>query len=212
MVVVFAIACLTLPLCCFPVCVIFPSYPMFWGRFTVVNESDETLYITPIGERSGQQRVLVEQLSRFPYASILKRADVRLDPGESVQIYGRAFDEPSWMLASIAVRNEGREYRQLMIDEPILSLTLHSEQTYRIESFSALARATPEVVDIAKKAGRLNIAAWGMIAAGFVPIGLLWIWLNLARELREERRRERARSVAQQGAGDDQAVESCAEE
>jgi hypothetical protein len=210
MVVVFVIACLTLPLCCFPVCAIFPSYPMFWGRFTVANESDETLYVTPIGVRTGQQRVLLELSSRFPYAPLFKRADVRLGPGESVQIYGRSFDEPPWALASIVVRNKGREYRQLIIDEPTSILRLDSGPTYVVESFSALARATPDAAGVAKKAGRLHLAAWGMIAAGFVPVGLFWVLLRLSRELREERRSESAPSATQQGAGDDQALERCA--
>jgi hypothetical protein len=181
---------------------------MFWARFTVLNESDETLYITPIGERSGQRRVLLEHFSKFPYAPILKQADVRLEPGESVQIHCRGFDEPSWTFTAIAVRNERREYRQLIIDESTLSLMWASpEQTYRIESFSELARATPEVVEMAKKAGRFNVAAWGMMAAGFIPIGLFLVWLSLVRKLWQERRSERQSSAAQQVAGADQAIE-----
>jgi hypothetical protein len=170
---------------------------MFWGRFTVLNESDETLYITPIGERSGQRRVLLEQSSRFPYAPILKQADVRLDPGESVQIHCRGYDEPSWTLAEIAVRNERREYRQLTIDESTLSLMLWTspEQTYQIESFDELSRASPEVVEIAKKAGRPNSAALRMIAAGFIPVELFLAWFALVWKLRQERRSKRESSA-----------------
>jgi hypothetical protein len=171
---------------------------MFWGRFTVLNESNENLYITPIGERSGQRRVLLEQSSRFPYAPILKQADVRLDPGESVQIHCRGFDEPSWTLAVIAVRNERREYRQLTIDESTSNFMswISPEPTYQIESFDELSRAFPEVVEIAKRASRPNFTAWMMIAAGFIPIGLFSAWLALVWKLRQERRSERESSAA----------------
>jgi hypothetical protein len=171
---------------------------MFWGRFTVLNESDETLYVTPIGERSGQRRVLLEQSSKFPYAPILKQADVRLDPGESVQIQCRGFDEIPWTLAEIAVRNERREYRQLTIDESTSSLMFWTSpgRTYQIESFDELSRASPEVVEIAKKAGRPNSAALMMIAAGFIPVELFSAWLALVWKLRQERRSERESSAA----------------
>jgi hypothetical protein len=125
-VILLGLAFLSLPLCFLPVCAFVPSYPMFWGRFTVLNESDETLYITPIGERYGQRRVLLENSSRFPYGPILKQADVRLDPGESVQIFCRGFDEPSWTLTEIVVRSERGEYQQrvyygLLRSQPIQS-------------------------------------------------------------------------------------------
>jgi len=191
-VILLGLAFLSLPLCCLPVCAFVPSYPMFWGRFTVLNESDETLYITPIGERYGQRRVLLENSSRFPYGPILKQADIRLDPGESVQIFCRGFDEPTWTLTEIVVRNERGEYRRLIIGESTTSLLWTSqEQTYRIQSFGGLSRASPEVVEIAKKAGRFNFAAWGMIAAGCIPTGLFLAWLGLVWKLRRQSRTER---------------------
>jgi hypothetical protein len=191
MLIFLGLAFLSLPLCCLPVVAFVPSYPLFWGRFTVINESDETLYITPIGERSGQRRVLLEHFSKFPYAPILKQADVRLDPQESVQLFYRWFDEPPWILTEIAVRNMRGEYRRMIIDKPTPGLWTSPEQTYPIESFGGLYTASPEVVEIAEKAGRFNFAAWWMIVAGLIPIGLFLAWLRLVVSLRRQSRNER---------------------
>jgi hypothetical protein len=160
---------------------------MFWGHFRVLNESGETLYITPIGERDGQRDILLEGFSRFPYVPILRRADLRLEPGESVEIYCRWFDEPPWRLVAIAVRNQRDEYSQLAVDESTLNpMAALSERSHRIESFDALTKATPEVVDLAVEASRLNVAAWAMVAAGFVPIGLFVAWYRLGWESQRE--------------------------
>jgi hypothetical protein len=184
-VVLLIVACLSLPLCCLPICALVPSYPMFWGHFSVLNDSDETLYVTPIGGRSGQRRVLLAHFSRFPYAPILKRADVRLEPGESVRIYCRVFAEPVWALTAIVVRDERREYRQLEIEDQATSLLWASaEPVYRIESFGELESVGPDILEIARKAGRLHVAAWAVTGAGLVPVVLFGAWLLLVRQAR----------------------------
>jgi hypothetical protein len=179
------VACVSVPLCCLPICALVPSYPMFWGQFSVSNESGETVYVTPISERAGMRRTVLAQMSKFPYAPILKRADVRLEPGGSVQMSCKAFDEPMWRLVAIVVRNERGEYRQLAVDEGASSLLWASpEPVYRIGPFDELERVGAEAEEIARKAGRLNWRAWAMIAAGGVPVGLFgrWLWLvRLAR-------------------------------
>ena len=161
-----------------------------------MNESDETLYVTPIGERLGQRRVLLAHASRFPYAPILKRADVRLEPGESVQIHCSAFAEPVWVLTAIVVRNERKQYRQLAVDEPTTSLLWASlEPVYRIESFGELEDVGPEVLEIARRAGRLHVAAWAMIVAGLVPVALFGVWLHLVRQARARIRAENGKEA-----------------
>jgi hypothetical protein len=169
---------------------------MFWGHFSVLNDSDETLYVTPIGGRFGQRRILLAHFSRFPYAPILKRADVRLEPEESVRIYCRVFAEPVWALTAIVVRDERREYRQLEIEDQATSLLWASaEPVYRIESFGELESVGPDVLEIARKAGRLHVAAWAMIAAGLVPIMLFGAWLCLVRHAYARIRAEEGKSV-----------------
>jgi hypothetical protein len=164
---------------------------MFWGHFSVVNESEEVLHVTPIGERAGEQRVLLDQMSKFPYAPLFKRADVRLEPGESVRISGRIYDEPMWRLVALVVRNERVEYRQLPVDEGPSSLLWASvAPVYRIRSFGELESVRPETLEIAQKAGRLHVAAWAMIAAGFVPAGLFGLWLALVWRARLRDRRQ----------------------
>jgi hypothetical protein len=68
-------------------------------------------------------------------------------------------------------------------------------RTYQIESFDELSRASPEVVEIAKKAGRPNSAALMMIAAGYIPVELFLAWLALVWKLRQERRSKRESSA-----------------
>ena len=184
-------ACLSFPLCCLPVCAVVPSYPMFWGSFTVWNESDEVLHVTPIGERAGEQRILLDQMSKFPYAPLFKRADVRLEPGESVRISCRIFDEPMWRLVALVARNERDEYRQLPVDEGPSSLLWASEEpAYKIRSFGELEGVGPKTLEFARKAGRLHVAAWVMIAAGFVPTGLFGLWFALVWRARLRDRRQ----------------------
>ena len=42
----------------------------------------------------------------------------------------------------------------------------------------------PKELDIAQRAKRFHVAAWAMIAAGLVPVGLFGVWLHLVRQAR----------------------------
>jgi hypothetical protein len=124
-------------------------------------------------------------MSKFPYAPVLKRADVRLAPGESVRISCRIFDEPMWRLVALVARNERGEYRQLAVDEGASSLLWASpEPVYGIRSFGELESVGTRDLEIAQKAGRLHIAAWARMAAGVVPVGLFGLWFARVRQAR----------------------------
>jgi len=90
--------------------------------------------------------VLIHNLrygSNFPHLPLLKRADVRLDPGESVRI--DCMVVPDLTFSRIAVRNEGGEYRQLKVETPAgAHAFMLPEKTYVIESFNRLRSISGE--------------------------------------------------------------------
>jgi len=194
---IFLVALLSLPLCCCPIGLLInnvnPIHYAFLVEFQVVNESDETIYITPIGAVQTVQRprhVLLRASPRLPGTPALRQGDIRLDPGESLRII---YDADDVAASEIAVRNAQGEYRQLVIRDRQKGLTLDEETPeYTIGSFKRLAKIAPEVLAVAKEAGRANRRIWLRMAlwivAGFIPIALFLIWSGLALRARRESR------------------------
>ena len=115
----FLVACLSLPLCFCPALPLInnvnPIHLFFLVEFRVINESGETVYITPIGAvRTVQmpRHVLLRVSPRLPGTPALRQGDIRLDPGESLRII---YDADDVAASEIAVRNARGEYRQLFI-------------------------------------------------------------------------------------------------
>ena len=193
----FLVACLSLPLCCCPTGLLInnvnPIHYAFLVEFQVVNESGETIHITPIGALRTVQRprhVLLRASPRLPGTPALRQGDIRLDPGESLRII---YDADDVAASEIAVRNAQGEYRQLVIRDRQKLLTLDEETLeYTIGSFKRLAKIAPEVLAVAKEAGRSNRRVWIWMAlwimAGFIPIALFLIWSGLALRARRESR------------------------
>jgi hypothetical protein len=193
----FLVAVLSLPLCCCPTGLLInnvnPIYYAFLVEFQVVNESDETIHITPIGAVRTVQRprhVLFRASPRLPGTPALRQGDIRLDPGESLRII---YDADDVAASEIAVRNAQGEYRQLLIRDRQKRLTSDEETPeYTITSFDRLSKMAPEVLAVAKEAGRSNRRVWFWMALwivpGFIPIGLFLIWSGLALRARRESR------------------------
>jgi hypothetical protein len=193
----FLMALLSLPLCCCPIGLLInnvnPIHYAFLIEFQVVNESEETMYITPIGEVRTVQRprhILLRASPRLPGTPALRQGDIRLDPGESLRII---YDADDVAASEIAVRNAQGEYRQLFIRDRQKRLTLDEEMPeYTIGSFNRLAKIAPEVLAVAKEAGRANRRIWLRMAlwivAGFIPIALFRTWSGLALRARRESR------------------------
>jgi hypothetical protein len=189
------VAVLSLPLCCCPIGLLInnvnPIHYAFLVEFQVVNESGETVYITPIGAVRTVERprhVLLRASPRLPGTPALRQGDIRLDPGESLRIIYDAADVVS---SEIAVRNAQGEYRQLVISGRQKRLTLDEETPeYTIRSFDRLTKIAPEVLAVAKEAGRSNRRIWFWmvlwIVAGFIPIALFLVWSGLALKARRE--------------------------
>jgi hypothetical protein len=193
----FLVACLSLPLCCCPTGLLInninPIHYGFLAEFQVVNESGETVYITPIGAVRTVERprhVLVRASPRLPGTPALRQGDIRLDSGESVRII---YDMDDVAASEIAVRNAQGEYRQLVVSDRQKLLTLDEGMPeYTITSFDRLAKIAPEVLAVAKEAGRSNRRIWFWMAlwivAGFIPIALFLVWSGSALKVRREPR------------------------
>jgi len=193
----FLVALLSLPLCCCPTLPLInnvnPIHYAFLVEFQVVNESGETIYITPIGALRTVQRprhVLLRASPRLPGTPALRQGDIRLDPGESLRII---YDADDVAASEIAVRNAQGEYRQLVIRDRQKRLTLDEETPeYTITSFDRLSKIAPEVLAVAKEAGRSNRRVWIwmalLVVPGFVPIALFLVWSGLALKVRRESR------------------------
>jgi hypothetical protein len=176
--ILLGLAILSLPLCCLLPVALSPTI-LFWGQFTVINNSNETVYITPIGESYGQRHILVKNFSKFPYVPLMKQADIRLEPGERVRINFEADEDLT--LSEITVRNVVGDYRQLVIDQPTSKLVL-SETTYTIGSIDELSTISSEVLAIADQASQFNTRVWKLIIPGLIP-GVLFIsWYGLSRK------------------------------
>jgi hypothetical protein len=201
----FLVALLSLPLCCCPTALLInnvnPIHYAFLVEFQVVNGSGETIYITPIGAVRTVQKprhVLLRASPRLPGTPALRQGDIRLDPGESLRII---YDADDVAASEIAVRNAQGEYRQLVISDRQKSLTLDEETPeYTIRSFDRLSKIAPDVLAIAKEAGRSNRGVWVWMALwvvpGFIPIALFLVWSGLAlRVRRESRYAEMARAL-----------------
>ena len=195
----FLVACLSLPLCCCPTLPLInnvnPIHLFFLVEFRVNNESDETVYITPVGTMRTLQKqryVLSRASPRLPGTPALRQGDIRLAPGESVRI---VYDDEDIAASEIAVRNAQGEYRQLVISGRQKRLTSDEgmpENVYTIRSFDRLSKIAPEVLAVAKEAGRSNRGVWVwmalLVVPGLIPIALFLVWSGLALKARRESR------------------------
>ncbi len=178
--ILLGLAILSLPLCCLPLVALSPTI-LFWGQLTVINTSNETVYITPIGESYGQRHILLKNFSKFPYMPLLKQADIRLDPGEQVKINFEADED--LILSEIAVRNVRGEYRQMVIDQYTANLSLSMPKTtYTIGAVDELSAISPKVLAVAKQASQFNTKVWKLIIPGFIPGVLFLGWFRLSRK------------------------------
>jgi hypothetical protein len=66
--ILLAVTVLSLPLCCLPLA-LFPTL-LFAGSFDVVNQSGETIHVTPIQESYGRRHVLLKYTFQFNLSMI----------------------------------------------------------------------------------------------------------------------------------------------
>jgi hypothetical protein len=181
-------AILSLPLCLVSLLVALMTFvplPMWRGEFTVVNASEQTLYVTPIARWRGQERHVMDQyVPILPNAPALGQADLRLGPGQSRHVVCIADEDVT--LSEIAVRNPAGEYRQLpVMEQPTLLMgEFFKAPTYTIDSFDALPGISFEVNQVVGSAPRYNLKIWveilGLMSLGLIPLGLFGVRRRLA--------------------------------
>jgi hypothetical protein len=169
-----------LPMCCCPVLMVVNSVnPMalaFLVDIEVANETDDTLFVTPIGAvgAEGRRSVLPQYTGTVPAFPAFRTGDFRLEPGESVSI---RYDWDDINISEIAVRNEEGAYRALIVDPTPTVGRYHppTERSFTIDSFEDLAGIDPQVLKAARE-GEFAWGIWGFIASSIVPFVLLVIW------------------------------------
>jgi hypothetical protein len=185
--VLFLLMVASLPLCCLSTMALVPNF-LFRGEFDIVNETGETLYVTPLGRAYGERIVLLELFSTFPYLGLFKRADIRVKPGEAIHVVCEIDED--LIFSEIVVRNEAGEVRQLEIDDPTIRLIPRAGEgakgtgpAYAIETFAGLRPPSPAAMEAVEKARQFDAAGWLELSLGLVPLGLLAVWLRTVRNL-----------------------------
>lgn len=176
----FAVAVLSLPLCLVPI-ILWGGAAVPWmvADFTVVNHSGETVYITPV-------TILPTVLQRYSIGQLraFRQADIRLTAGASIRI---SYDAESDSPVAIAVRNEAGDYRQLTLNKGVRTLIGGPEMVYTIGPFDTLPPIDQGVLRTVQQATPFNfdLRYWGEMfigtLAGGIPVGLFWAWFRLAR-------------------------------
>jgi len=186
----FFVAILSLPLCLVPI-ILWGGAAVPWmvADFTVVNNSGEIVYITPV------RTLPIAVLQRYSMGQLraLRQADIRLTAGESIRI---SYDAESDRPGPIAVRNEAGDYRQLALDKGVRTYLYEPEIVYTIGSFDTLPPIDQEVLRTVQQTTPFNfdLRYWGSMVigtlAGGIPIGLFKVWFHLARRRREGHNQE----------------------
>jgi hypothetical protein len=176
---------LSFPLCLVPIFLWAGlAIPFMVAEFTLVNQSGETLYITPVNFTETSQRLYVPERLLVGQIRAFRQADIRLAAGESIQILYDAETRPY----VVAVRNEAGDYRQVAIDRGARTLLLDQpEIMYTIGPFATLAPIDEKALLVAQQAPPFNFGFWGFMLTitvlfGGVPVGLLWAWFRRVRQ------------------------------
>jgi hypothetical protein len=149
-----------------------PMQLMFLCSFDVTNESEETLWITPVGTigREGYRHTLPQYLREFPAFTSIQVGGYRLAAGKTKRI---TYDWDDINFSEIAVMNESGEYRQLVVDANPTECQYHppASDSYVIESFEALSPIDDRVLE-ATTTEKYDFRILLFNLAGLVPIAM----------------------------------------
>jgi hypothetical protein len=158
-----------------------PMQLMFLYTFDVTNQSEETLWITPVGTvgRRGDRHVLPQFINEFPAFDAIREGGYRLGPGKTRQII---YDWDDINFSEIAIMNEPGQWRQLVVDANPTEGQYRPprEDSYVIESFQSLSPIDERVLTAATTE-KYNLRALLLGAAGIVPIAMFVLALTLGR-------------------------------
>jgi hypothetical protein len=181
----FAVAVLSLPLCLLPI-IVWVGFAVPWmvNDFEVINNSGETVFITPVNIGSESERIIVVPRNSMGQLQALRQKEFRLSAGETLHIL---FNAEGVHPNALVIRNEAGEYRQLALNKGV-GLPLSSDPVvYTIGSLSTLPDVDENVVGTVQQTNSFNfdLKYWGrifiVILLGVVPIFLFSIWFRLVR-------------------------------
>jgi hypothetical protein len=186
LVIVLLAGCVSLVFCGVPLGYIMPISVRAWP-FQVVNQTGETLYLTPIIVQHGEREVGPCNLSESFYISLHQRADFRLAPGETIKL--ACILRSGSTLQGVVVRGPGGEYGQLTVGKTGHEYMYWDEGgSYVIESLAELPAPSPDALAVARQGSSFNLEVLGEILLGLIPVALfgaaLFILWSLWRELR----------------------------
>ena len=148
---------------------------MFLQEFHVVNQSGETIRITPVGimegRDTGERGILPQYMSKIPALPSIKSQNLTLHPGEKRRFI---YDWDDTQFSEVLVINEKNETFQLVVDanptqhlySPIGKLQIV------IPKLSGLKPASGQVLAAANSPDRA-LKLWFLIALGFVSLFLI---------------------------------------
>ena len=137
-----------------------PMQWVFLFSFEVKDNSNQTIWITPIGSIGfeGKKSRLPVFLNEVPAIPAIVYGGYRLDPGDSKTI---VYDWDDINFSDIVVKDKSGEYRSLIVN-PNPTERMYSTpttNTFNIESWNSLTIADSRLVDIARG---WNINWWGI--------------------------------------------------
>jgi len=184
-----AVVLLSLPLCLQPfIAWTAASIPWLTVELTLANESDESIFITPVRQFGQPPTVTIPQRYSAGQIRALRQTDIRLAPGDSIRLYYNAeFALPT----GLAIRDEAGSYRYLALDRGAWgTLANEPEIIYTVDTLSTLPSLDGDVLTAVNSANRFSFDArfWaGMLlatAAGGVPFALFLLWFRRYRRPR----------------------------
>ncbi len=122
-----------------------PMQVVFITSFTVENETNETVFITPLGavDQEGNRAILPQYLRPFPGIPVLKEGNFKIKPGGRKTIY---YDWDDINFSEILIKTENLE-RVLVVDAKPTTNQFHPPESshFVIENLKDLQTPTPEL-------------------------------------------------------------------
>lgn len=157
-----------------------PMLLAFLFRFDVVNESGETVWITPIGaiDREGERRVLAQYTEGGEAIPAGQERNQKVQPGETLRI---VYDWDDINFSEILVRDAAGNGRVLVVDATPTVDQFHSPESNRfvIPQLDSLAPAPADVAEAVEWQPAITDLVWrrALIVVPFlVPVGFLVLW------------------------------------
>ena len=152
----------------------------FHRKFTIENQTQETIAVTPVGTvGEGVRRPLPIYSSRLPLIPSSCRGGFKLEPGESIEII---YDMDDINLSEIVIQDEERKIGQLVVSADLIRdrYSTPPQTHFMIDDLNSLVGVPGSIRDAAREAQAATISPWIVISVLLGP-WILWIALILGR-------------------------------